>query len=128
LLNTFILRIFMGCLLKSSATKLLTLKKPTPMIMELTLKDNDFLRQFEIIVDNHLATIEYSLQERKIFLTKINIPEEITEDDFQNTFIKIVFENIEERNLSVVPTCTPIVSFIRKNKQYRSLLPVGIKI
>jgi len=118
----------MGCLLKSSATKLLTLKKPTPMIMELTLKDNDFLRQFEIIVDNHLATIEYSLQERKIFLTKINIPEEITEDDFQNTFIKIVFENIEERNLSVVPTCTPIVSFIRKNKQYRSLLPVGIKI
>ena len=98
------------------------------MIMELTLKDNDFLRQFEIAVDNHLATIEYSLQERKIFLTKIHIPEEITEDDFQNTFIKIVFENIEERNLSVVPTCPAIAIFIRKNKQYRVLLPVGIKI
>ena len=98
------------------------------MIMELTLKDNDFLRQFEIAIDNHLATIEYSLQERKIFLTKIHIPEEITEDDFQNTFIKIVFENIEERNLSVVPTCPAIAIFIRKNKQYRSLLPVGIKI
>ena len=98
------------------------------MIMELTLKDNDFLRQFEIAVDNHLATIEYSLQERKIFLTKIHIPEEITENDFQNTFIKIVFENIEERNLSVVPTCPAIAIFIRKNKQYRVLLPVGIKI
>lgn len=98
------------------------------MIMELTLKDNDFLRQFEIAVDNHLATIEYSLQERKIFLTKIHIPEEITENDFQNTFIKIVFENIEERNLSVVPTCPAIAIFIRKNKQYRRLLPVGIKI
>lgn len=96
--------------------------------MELTLKDNDFLRQFEIAVDNHLATIEYSLQERKIFLTKIHIPEEITENDFQNTFIKIVFENIEERNLSVVPTCPAIAIFIRKNKQYRGLLPVGIKI
>jgi len=98
------------------------------MIMELTLKDNDFLRQFEMIVDNHLATIEYSLQERKIFLTKIHVPEEIIESDFQNTFIKHVFENIEERNLSVVPTCTPIISFIRKNKQYRGLLPIGIKI
>lgn len=96
--------------------------------MELTLKDNDFLRQFEIAVDNHLATIEYSLQERKIFLTKIHIPEEITENDFQNTFIKIVFENIKERNLSVVPTCPAIAIFIRKNKQYRGLLPVGIKI
>lgn len=98
------------------------------MIMELTLKDNDFLRQFEISVDNHLATIEYSLQERKIFLTKIHIPEEIKEDDFQNTFIKTVFENIEERNLRVVPTCPAIAIFIRKNKQYRGLLPVGIKI
>ncbi|MGB1269182.1 MAG: GNAT family N-acetyltransferase [Flavobacteriaceae bacterium] len=98
------------------------------MIMELTLKDNDFLRQFEIAIDNHLATIEYSLQERKIFLTKIHIPEEITEDDFQNTFIKIVFDNIEERNLRVVPTCPAIAIFIRKNKQYRNLLPVGIKI
>lgn len=98
------------------------------MIMELTLKDNGFLRQFEIEVDNHLATIEYSLQERKIFLTKIHIPEQITENDFQNTFIKIVFENIEERNLRVVPTCPAIAIFIRKNKQYRGLLPVGIKI
>lgn len=92
------------------------------------LRDNSFLRQFEILSNNHLATIEYSLQERKIFLTKMSVPQEITEDDFQNTFIKIVFENIEERNLSVVPTCTPIVSFMRKNRQYRSLLPVGIKI
>ncbi|MGB0896825.1 MAG: GNAT family N-acetyltransferase [Flavobacteriaceae bacterium] len=98
------------------------------MIMELTLKDNEFLRQFEILVDNHLAIIEYSLQERKIFLTKIHIPEEITEDDFQNTFIRIVFENIEERNLNVVPTCPAIAGFIRKNKQYKALLPVGIKI
>lgn len=96
--------------------------------MELTLKDNEFLRQFEILVDNHLAVIEYSLQERKIFLTKIQIPEAITEEDFQNTFIRIVFENIEERNLKVVPTCPAIAIFIRKNKQYKELLPVGIKI
>ncbi len=98
------------------------------MVMELILKDNDFLRQFEIAVDDHLATIEYSLQERKIFLTKINIPDEIKDADFQGNFIKAVFENIEERNLSVVPTCPAIAIFIRKNKQYKSLLPVGIKI
>jgi hypothetical protein len=92
------------------------------------LKDNDFLRQFEVLNDNHLATIEYSLQERKIFLTKISIPEEINDLDFQNNFITLVFDNIKERNLSVVPTCTPIISFLRKNKQYKELLPVGVKI
>jgi hypothetical protein len=92
------------------------------------LKDNDFLRQFEVLNDNHLATIEYSLQERKIFLTKISIPEDINDVDFQNNFITLVFDNIKERNLSVVPTCTPIISFLRKNKQYKELLPVGVKI
>ena len=92
------------------------------------LKDNDFLRQFEVLNDNHLATIEYSLQERKIFLTKISIPEDINDLDFQNNFITLVFDNIKERNLSVVPTCTPIISFLRKNKQYMELLPVGVKI
>lgn len=78
--------------------------------------------------NNYLATIEYSLQERKIFLTKILIPEEISENDFQNNFIKLVFEDIKNRKLSLVPTCTPIISFLRKNKQYKDLLPVGIKI
>ncbi len=96
--------------------------------MELNLKDNTFLRQFEIISDNHLATIEYSLQERKIFLTKIVIPEEIKDIDFQKKFITLVFENIKERNLSILPSCTAIISFIRKNKQYREMLPAGIKI
>ena len=34
------------------------------------LTDNEFLRQFEATFDDKMAKIEYSLQERKIFLTK----------------------------------------------------------
>lgn len=98
------------------------------MVMELELKDNDFLRQFEVQIDGNLAKIEYSLQERKIFLTKIFIPEAIKEDNFENLFITEVFSNIEDRNLKVVPTSPTIAKFIRKNKQYKALLPVGIKI
>ncbi len=41
------------------------------------LIDNDFLRQFELNVENEMAIIEYSLQERKIFLTKMIIPDAI---------------------------------------------------
>ena len=43
----------------------------------LNLVNNEFLRQFEIKVDDSLARIEYAEQERKIFLTKISIPEAI---------------------------------------------------
>jgi len=98
------------------------------MIDAAELIDNDFLRQFELKVENKLAKIEYSLQERKIFLTKLIIPEAVFTEDFQNEFITLVFENIEERNLSVVPTSPEIAKFIRKNRQYKSMLPVGVRI
>lgn len=38
-------------------------------MIDLTLVNNEFLRQFEVKVDQTLARIEYSEQERKIFLT-----------------------------------------------------------
>ena len=50
------------------------------------------------------------------------------ETDSLEKLLDFLFENIKERNLSVVPTCPAIAIFIRKNKQYRGLLPVGIKI
>ena len=49
---------------------------------DLTLINNEFLRQFEIKLDDSLARIEYSEQERKIFLTKLHIPKEIEDKAF----------------------------------------------
>jgi hypothetical protein len=98
------------------------------MIDAAELIDNDFLRQFELKIDDNLAKIEYSLQERKIFLTKLIIPEGIQEDSFQEDFITMVFDNIQERNISVVPTSPEIAKFIRRHRKYRSLLPVGLRI
>ena len=54
----------------------------------LEITDNSFLRQFETTVNGHLAKIEYSSQERKVFLTKLVIPEEITKEGFKEDFIK----------------------------------------
>lgn len=98
------------------------------MIDAAELIDNDFLRQFEIKIDNHLAKIEYSLQERKIFLTKLIIPEGITDEDFSKEFLAVVFEQIEARNLSVVPTSPEIAKFVRGNRKYKRMLPVGLRI
>lgn len=93
---------------------------------DLTLVNNEFLRQFEIKVDDNLARIEYSEQERKIFLTKLHIPDEIKNKDFQEAFMIKVLEFIQEKNLRVVPTSTTIASFVRRNRRYKRLLPVGM--
>lgn len=98
------------------------------MIATEELVDNEFLRQFELKVDESLAKIEYSLQDRKIFLTKMVIPEDIYSKELEEDFLKLVFENIKERNISVVPTSPEIAKFIRRNRRYKKLLPVGIRI
>ena len=92
------------------------------------LIDNDFLRQFELKVDNDMAVIEYSLQERKIFLTKMVIPNAMKSEDFEKEFLVMVFDNIKERNISVVPTSPEIAKFVRGNRKYKRMLPVGIRI
>ena len=95
---------------------------------EIIIENNEFLRQFEVKISGSLARIEYAEQERKIFLTKLVIPGDVNDVEFEETFIKSVLEFISERNLRVVPTSPKIAGFVRRNKSYKSLLPVGIKL
>lgn len=97
--------------------------------MRLEVNDNDFLRQFEVKINGALAKIEYSLQDRKVFLTKLTIPESVTDPSFKDEFIKAVLSKIEEKNCRVVPTSPQIAKFLRTNRMlYKDLLPVGIRI
>lgn len=91
------------------------------------IKDNELLRQFEVSTDEGLLTIEYSLQERKIFLTKF-CTSDCEDENLQQEFIKNVLDLVEERNLRVVPTHSKIVSFFRRNRRYQEMLPPGIRI
>lgn len=91
------------------------------------IKDNELLRQFEITTETGLVSIEYSLQERKIFLTKF-CENENTDLEFQDEFIKNVLAIVEERNLKVVPTHLRLIKFFRKHRKYQEMLPPGIKI
>tara|TARA_R100001480_G_scaffold62214_2_gene74505 strand:+ start:573 stop:872 length:300 start_codon:yes stop_codon:yes gene_type:complete len=99
------------------------------MIEDVEITDNEFLRQFELEVGDNMARIEYALQDRKIFLTKYEMPEEMEEQGFRDIFIKAVFEEVKDRNISLVPTSPEIAGFMRKNRRvYKDLLPVGISI
>ncbi len=91
------------------------------------IKDNELLRHFETPTDFGLLVIEYALQDRKIFLTKLNEPDNIG-SDYVEDFLKKVLTIAEERKLKVVPTNPKIAHFFRKNPVYKELLPPGIKL
>ncbi|MBN9283132.1 MULTISPECIES: N-acetyltransferase [Flavobacterium] len=91
------------------------------------IKDNELLRQFENHTETGLLAVEYAIQERKLFLTKLNHAENQDPESI-NEFLKSVMSIAEERKLRVVPTHPKITSFFRKNPVYKELLPPGIKI
>jgi len=92
------------------------------------IKDNTFSRQFETFVDGKLITLEYSFQEKKIFLTRLNVPENFDDEEFITDFLKNIMAIAVERKLKVVPILPKIAAFFRKNPAYKELLPPGIKI
>ncbi len=92
------------------------------------IKDNTFARQFEVTAPEGLVTIEYSFQERKIFLTRINTPDNFSNEEFITELLKNIMEIAYERKLKVVPIFPKIAAFFRKNTAYKDLLPPGIKI
>lgn len=99
------------------------------MTNKITIKDNEFLRQFEAQIENELVKIEYSRQDRKIFLTKLAMSDELKKEGFAEIFIANVLEELRDGNFRVVPTHPLIAAFIRKNKRkYKEMLPVGIAI
>ena len=92
------------------------------------IKDNTFSRQFETVVDGKMIILEYSFQDKKIFLTKIQAPDNFDNEAFINDFLKNIMEIAYERNLKVVPILPKIATFFRKNPTYKDLLPPGIKL
>jgi predicted GNAT family acetyltransferase len=95
-------------------------------IME--IRDNAFSRQFETFVDGKLISLEYSFQEKKIFLTRINVPDQFEDEEFINELLKNIMAIAYERKLKVVPILPKIALFFRKNPTYKDLLPPGIKL
>jgi hypothetical protein len=95
---------------------------------KMEIKDNTFARQFETLVDGKLISVEYSFQEKKIFLTRINTFDGFEDEEFITELLKNIMEIAYERKLKVVPILPKIALFFRKNTTYRDLLPPGIKI
>ena len=67
------------------------------MIEDVQITDNEFLRQFELEVGDNMARIEYALQDRKIFLTKYEMSQDMEDQGFRDIFIKAVVLALSQR-------------------------------
>jgi len=96
---------------------------------DVVIRQNEFLRQFETEIKDHLIAIEYSDNERNMFLSKVKFKVDIHDEDMINLFIKAVLDDLKEKEITVVPTSAYVKKFIKRNKLiYKKMLPVGMAI
>ena len=91
------------------------------------VSDNEFSRQYQVKIEGELAYIEYSLQDRKIFFTKTQLPETITEAVIDE-FFKNTLALVAQKKYKIVPVCPVAISFFRRNKEYKEVLSAGIRV
>ena len=68
------------------------------------IKDNTFSRQFETSVNGSMISVEYSFQEKKIFLTRLNVPENFDDEEFISDLLKNIMAIAIERKLRMIST------------------------
>jgi predicted GNAT family acetyltransferase len=97
--------------------------------VEFEVIKNDFQRQYEAKIEGEILTAEFSEQERKIFLTKLTVPDAYKDSEVQNIFISKILDSFKDTRFKVMPTSPEIAKFFRKNRlKYKDLLPAGISI
>jgi hypothetical protein len=99
------------------------------MEKDFEVSKNEFQRQYETKIDGDLLAVEFSEHDRKIFLTKLTIPEQYKDTEIQNQFITKILDSFKDTRFKVMPTSPEVAKFFRRNRlKYKDLLPAGISI
>jgi uncharacterized protein len=89
---------------------------------EYKLTDNTEAKQFEMKVDGNTARIEYILMGNKIFFTHTEVPAPLEGKGVGSMIVKLALENIESRNLKLVPLCPFTAAYIKRHPEWERVL------
>ena len=97
--------------------------------MTKTIVDNQERKQFEMTVDGYMAFSEYILTKKGvIYLTHTEVPKKIEGRGIAFEMIRQILENIEERQLKLMPLCPVVAAFIRRNPEWKRLLVENVHV
>ena len=83
----------------------------------LTISDNRSLNRFEYKQGEHLAIIDYTLKNDKIYLMHTEVPKALGGQGIGSGLVKAVLQNIKDRGLKLVPLCPFVVSYLKRHPE-----------
>lgn len=96
--------------------------------MNYQLIDNEEKKQYEFHIDDAIPKIEYIKAQNQIYLTHTEVPVSLEGKGIGAALVKIVLEDIKQKNLILVPMCPFVAMYIKRHPEWKTLVLKGINI
>jgi len=97
--------------------------------MENELILNEDKKRFELHVDNHIAFIEYIINNENImFLTHTEVPRALEGKGVGKNIVEKALNYIKDHNYTLAPLCPFVAAYLKRNPEWKSLLAKGYNI
>jgi predicted GNAT family acetyltransferase len=93
-----------------------------------SVTNNSVKKQYELLVEDKLARLEYIVAQNRIFLTHTEVPIGLEGRGIGSELIKKVLEDIKTKDMILVPLCPFVAGYIKKHPEWKSLVLKGINI
>ncbi len=90
--------------------------------MDANFSNNGEKQRFELELDRKIAFIDYQLTGETITMLHTEVPQDLEGKGIGSMLASKALDYATIHNLTVVPSCTFIADYIRKNPKYESLL------
>ena len=94
--------------------------------MEIKLEDievthNEDASRFETVIDGQLSKLDYTINGDTIVMTHVGVNPAHRGNGVAAKITQIALEYAKEKSLRVIPMCSYVGAYIRRNKQYMEL-------
>lgn len=88
---------------------------------ELEITNNPGENRFEVWIDGQLSKLDYIEDGDTIVMTHVGVHPEHRGGGVAGRITQVAMEYAKQRNLRVIPMCSYVASYIRRNPQYIEL-------
>jgi len=85
---------------------------------DLKIQNNQDAGRFEVVVNGHLARLDYRLEPGTIYLLYVEVPEREQGRGIASSLTRAALEFAQDKGLNVVPRCPFIAAYMRSHPEY----------
>lgn len=82
---------------------------------------NEVNQRYELHVDDHVAFIDFRLNNNKIYLTHTEVPKGLEGQGIGSLLVKQALTDIQQREMTLIPLCPFVVSYIKRHPEWQVL-------